>query len=1083
MSSLLRMSERELRLAAAANRFPWQRAIVLAGSAAVLSVIGMQLRYDRGDATPLPGMDHLAGQLVLSAVLSTGMLVSAWFFRTVLVKRVQYAIVVSLLIHALLCLALQVFLVGMPLLPEAEAGERDIADRQMSLPEYGGMEAMQVAQPQWERTTEVDVAENAQHDLQRQQTEVEATEAFEDIQHEDLVASVDSPTRRETEERMDRAEEVEIDKQMRDAETEAPQQVESQSVATSQVQQPELEAREMNRSDSSLQNQQRERLEVQHRQQRQLTATSVRRAEATPNEIERTTVESTARTAAEATVSDTTAESTAVADTNEARRMNAEARAMDMTRTANSDLPSREPTDASAPRSQSTLQAGSFNPSRAAAADGSTSSTAPAAGGAASMQRSASRSADGGAGGGTSAASVNIASASGAGSPGLSASSAASGSSVSRGGASVPTGSAARGGGSPATRRSRNGVGSLSSGSLSRRQGSGAGSGAQLGQAAGGSVGGAMGRSSGTSTGAVGTRAEGVAVTGARAGGGSSGSVLAGGPSRSASGAARSGSGLPAGGGRGGTFQPSGSRGSGTRLATRSGTGTSGLTGRTGPSARLSGDTTGGAPASGRGGRRSAAALPAGALAAEQGGALVIAGPQADGGGSASGGSSRSGGGLSGPRMASTPRRSAGLPGASRGGGNGSVGRRRPGLPGGAGGSRASRRRSSGGRPRLASEGEIAGLIKRSVPGISPIETEQISPGFSMRRPEMRREVVQKLGGNDASEAAVERGLAWLVRHQLEDGRWRVDAIGCRDHDCGDHGRFRADEGATGLALMAFLGAGHTHQRGDYQDVVAKGLEYLVTTQKDNGDLFENGSEYTWLYSHGMAAIALCEAYGMTKDEQLREPAQLSLDFIVASQHPRFGGWRYKPRFETDTSVSGWQLMALKSGEMAGLSVSESAYKAIGMWLDRVEAENAPGTFAYHTSRKPSPAMTAEGLLMRQYLGAKRSDADLRAGADYLQMRLPRNEARDSYYWYYATQVMFHMQGDHWATWNENLRDMLTAAQIKDGPARGSWTTLEPSKDKWGSSGGRHYLTCLHILMLEVYYRHLPLYIDVELGG
>jgi len=391
------------------------------------------------------------------------------------------------------------------------------------------------------------------------------------------------------------------------------------------------------------------------------------------------------------------------------------------------------------------------------------------------------------------------------------------------------------------------------------------------------------------------------------------------------------------------------------------------------------------------------------------------------------------------------------------------------------------RRGSGGGAPKLASAGEIAGLIKRSQPGLSPIRTEKVSPGFSMRKPEMRREAVEKLGGNDASEAAVDRGLEWLAKHQHPNGKWSIDELNCTDHeDCPEDGAYQADAAATGLALLAFLGAGNTHQDGQYQAVVDRGLKFLIDRQKKDGDLFANGSDYTWLYSHGMAAIALCEAYGMTKDETLKGPAQLSLDFISAAQHPTFGGWRYKPRFESDTSVSGWQLMALKSGEMSGLSVPQSTYRKIGMWLDKVEAENSPGTFSYHPSQGPTEAMTAEGLLMRQYLGAKRTNTKLIAGADYLKMRLPRMESRDAYYWYYATQVMFHMQGDHWAAWNANLRDMLTDVQAKDGPTRGSWSPTEPTKDKWGPSGGRHYLTCLNLLMLEVYYRHLPLYIDLE---
>ena len=348
-----------------------------------------------------------------------------------------------------------------------------------------------------------------------------------------------------------------------------------------------------------------------------------------------------------------------------------------------------------------------------------------------------------------------------------------------------------------------------------------------------------------------------------------------------------------------------------------------------------------------------------------------------------------------------------------------------------------------------------------------------------MRKTESRREAIKSLGGSEESEQAVERGLRWLAKHQAPDGHWGIHELHCQDHQCAGHGSFQSNTAATGLALLSILGAGYTHQSGEHQAVVDRGLKWLVQHQKPDGDLFADESEFVWFYSHGMASIALCEAYGLTKDPALREPAQKALNFIVASQHPQFGGWRYRPKFESDTSVSGWQLMALKSGEMAGLSVPKDVYSGVAKWLDSVESKTAKGQFAYHPSRTASLAMTAEGLLMRQYLGAVRTDARLVAGADYLRQHLPDLADRDAYYWYYATQVMFHMQGAHWDEWNSRLRDTLVSTQLKDGDPNGSWSPDRPTPEKWGAAGGRHYVTCMNLLMLEVYYRHLPLYIEL----
>jgi hypothetical protein len=129
--------------------------------------------------------------------------------------------------------------------------------------------------------------------------------------------------------------------------------------------------------------------------------------------------------------------------------------------------------------------------------------------------------------------------------------------------------------------------------------------------------------------------------------------------------------------------------------------------------------------------------------------------------------------------------------------------------------------------------------------------------------------------------------------------------------------------------------------------------------------------------------------------------------------------------------------------------------------------------------------MTAEGLLMRLYLGRHRTHPDIIAGADALQRSLPprpeeTGAARDVYYLYYATQVMFQMQGDYWKAWNDRLRPLLEATQVQTGPLIGSWDPEAPVADRWGHAGGRHYVTAMSLLMLEVYYRHLPLFREID---
>jgi hypothetical protein len=250
-----------------------------------------------------------------------------------------------------------------------------------------------------------------------------------------------------------------------------------------------------------------------------------------------------------------------------------------------------------------------------------------------------------------------------------------------------------------------------------------------------------------------------------------------------------------------------------------------------------------------------------------------------------------------------------------------------------------------------------------------------------------------------------------------------------------------------------------------------------------------------WIYSHAIATIALCEAVGMTGDQELRVPAQKAIDFIVATQHSSQGGWRYSADpssslYGSDTSVTGWQMMALKSAELAGLNVPKESLERIERYLDQAQvSRDDPSQYVY-TPFQPNrqsasdlarPTMTSVGLLMRLYSGWNRDNPHVRRGADVIAQSLPRiggrsNQLRDTYYWYYATQVMFHMGGDHWRRWNGALHPLLVDTQIKRGRLAGSWDPQGPVPDRWGPQGGRIYVTTMNLLSLEVNYRHLPIY-------
>jgi hypothetical protein len=231
------------------------------------------------------------------------------------------------------------------------------------------------------------------------------------------------------------------------------------------------------------------------------------------------------------------------------------------------------------------------------------------------------------------------------------------------------------------------------------------------------------------------------------------------------------------------------------------------------------------------------------------------------------------------------------------------------------------------------------------------------------------------------------------------------------------------------------------------------------------------------MYSHGIATIMLCEAYGMSHDKRLEGPARAALRFIEVGQDQQTGGWWYTHRQPGgDTSIFGWQFMALKSGAMAGLVPSRVCFDLAQKWLDSVSKE-PKGQFAYMPDKGPSETMTAVGLLCTQYLGASSSDPRLVEGTRFLMNNLPDTKTRNNYYWYYATQVMHNQPGPQWDDWNRQMRTVLIKTQCGDaGCANGSWDPAKPGPDPWAAQGGRLMMTSLAALTLELYYRYPPLY-------
>ncbi|WZO95705.1 hypothetical protein EP7_002673 [Isosphaeraceae bacterium EP7] len=374
------------------------------------------------------------------------------------------------------------------------------------------------------------------------------------------------------------------------------------------------------------------------------------------------------------------------------------------------------------------------------------------------------------------------------------------------------------------------------------------------------------------------------------------------------------------------------------------------------------------------------------------------------------------------------------------------------------------------------------GLGPRSMP-VPDVYRSRLDPN--------RSTLARRAGASVASEQAVERGLDWLKRHQDADGRW--DGGTARDLEnnvirgqsdftkhcpageiCfGECRYYDADTALTGLALLAYLGAGYTHADGKYAEVVGNGVDFLLKSQAASGDL-RGESRAVGMYCHAMASLALCEAYALTGDERLRDPVERAVGFLVKGQAKDGMAWRYEPGAPSgDTSILGWVILVLKSARVVGIPVPQAARTGSVAWLSKVSSGKNGGLARYQPAKPVTPTMTAEAWVCRQFLGIGGPGLASTEASNHLLTNGPPAKAFNIYYWYYGTLAMYQQGGQAWARWNVQVRDGLVARQRNSGHQSGSW---DPDESEYGPYGGRIYTTALATLTLEVYYRFLRLY-------
>jgi hypothetical protein len=376
--------------------------------------------------------------------------------------------------------------------------------------------------------------------------------------------------------------------------------------------------------------------------------------------------------------------------------------------------------------------------------------------------------------------------------------------------------------------------------------------------------------------------------------------------------------------------------------------------------------------------------------------------------------------------------------------------------------------------------GDGSGIGAGSGPGSS-------KGSFAYRSGEGRKKLLKHNGGTPATEGAVAQALRWLAYHQEPDGHWNVGKY---------EGAAGTDAGITGLALLAFLGAGNSEKAGEYKDNVRRAITWIISKQGPDGSIGKGFKEVVRIghpghaYHHAICGMALAEAAGMAHNPAVMDAAQRAVYYSTEIHQGGSGsqkfGWRYEPKRDEDASVTGWFVMQLKSAKIAGLRVPPASFEGALHFYDSIEKKGEfngykGGRFPYQRNENVQLNPTAIGMLCNLFLG--RQPGDLMGGAEYLSQNLPQWDATlgegvkgfkfPIYYTYYGTLTMFQMGGDYWKKWNEALQGSLLSHQRKDGDAAGSWDVIGGADDEMG---GRVYMTAMGALCLEVYYRYLLLH-------
>lgn len=314
----------------------------------------------------------------------------------------------------------------------------------------------------------------------------------------------------------------------------------------------------------------------------------------------------------------------------------------------------------------------------------------------------------------------------------------------------------------------------------------------------------------------------------------------------------------------------------------------------------------------------------------------------------------------------------------------------------------------------------------------------------------------------DDVDRSIAQALLYLSKKQNSDGSWSVDSIG-------------KSTAATSMTVMAFLAAGHTPGRGPYGSQIERGIRWVIDHQEPNGMLIHKTSHGP-MYSHGISTLMLAEVVGMVGVEDadrcrlaLERAIRLILEAQAIPKNERHrGGWRYRPSDrDSDLSVTGWQLLALRASKDIGCDVPAESIDLAVDYVKNCATTELLG-FGYQPGGGPTPTRNGTGILCLEICGVHESKESLGGANSLLKKPLKFSDSYFYYGVYYCSVGMFKLGGKYW----EQTRDHLFPILLEHQEADGSW----PSTHGTEKRQGRNYTTSMAVLALAIEYRYLPIY-------